>query len=303
MLNKAFSYIGIFFIYIISLLPMQVLYLFATMAYWALYHVFGYRKKVVRKNLTDAFPEKTVQEIITIEKRFFKYLAAVIVEIVKMSTITKAELQKRYVFKNTDRIKEYLNQGTSVLVCSAHYGNWEWGTLAFGLNFEASSYPIYKPLSNKVFDNWFYQIRTRFGNNMTPMKQTYRALTETRELSTVFCFGNDQAPPKNESHYWINFLNQPTAIQLGIEKIAKKTNRPVFYIKVSVVKKGYYEIDCIPLVMDPSKTNGHEITDLHVRFLENIIREEPAYWLWSHRRWKHQPENKTTPLPSNEVLL
>ena len=299
MFNKARSYAGIFFLHLVSLLPMKVLYGVATVGYWLLYYVVRYRKAVVRENLCSAFPEKTEQEIISIEKKFFKYLAAIIVEIVKMATISKAELQKRYIFHNTDKINAYLDQGISVLVCSAHYGNWEWGTLGFGLNFKASSYPIYKPLSNKIFDNWFYKIRTRFGNNMISMKQTYRALTDTKDKATVFCFGNDQAPQKSESHYWVDFLNQPTAIPLGIEKIAKKTNRPVFYIRVKVVKKGFYEVDCIPLVADPSKTSGHEITDLHVRFLEEIIREEPAYWLWSHRRWKHKPE--ANQLSSNEV--
>lgn len=301
MINKAFSYIGLILIYVISLLPMNVLYIFGTLGYWFLYYIAGYRKKVVRDNLSHAFPEKTKEEILAIEKRFFKYLAALIMEIIKTSTLSKTELQKRYTFKNTEKINHYLNQGISVLVCSAHYGNWEWGTLAFGLNFETSSYPIYKPLSNKVFDNWFYRIRTRFGNNMIAMKQTYRMLTETKDIPTVFCFGNDQAPQRSDSKYWVNFLNQPTAIQLGIEKIAKKTNRPVFYIKVSVAKKGYYEVDCVPLVTDPSKTNGHEITNLHVRFLENIIREEPAYWLWSHRRWKHQPQDEIIHSLSGEV--
>lgn len=290
MLNKILSYIGIFFLYALSLLPMQVLYAFSAVLYQFLYHIIGYRKAVVRKNLEMAFPEKSEQERLGIEKRFFKYLAGLIFEIIKMSTMSRQELQKRFVFKNTDRINAYYAKGESVLVCSAHYGNWEWGTLGFGLNFDAKVYPIYKPLSNKVYDRWFFRMRTKFGNHMTAMKQTYRSLTDTRDEPTVFCFGNDQAPPKHESHYWINFLNQPTSFQMGLEKIALKTNRPIFYIKVSVVKRGYYEADCVPLIMEPSTTNGHEITDAHARFLENIIKEQdPAYWLWSHKRWKHQP--------------
>lgn len=298
MINKVISYVGIFFLYILSILPMNLLYVFAILIYWLLYYVFGYRKVVVRKNLMMAFPEKSLAEIIIIEKRFFKYLARVMFEIVKMATISKSALKKRYVCKNVDRITAYTDMGESVLVCSAHYGNWEWGTMALGLNIGVPIYPIYKPLSNKVFDKWFYHIRTRFGNKMIAMKQTYRALNETKDLTTIFCFGNDQAPPKNESHYWIDFLNHRTSIQLGIEKIAKKTNRPVFYIKVNVIKRGYYEIDCVPLVLDPSKTTGHEITDLHARFLEQLIKEDPAYWLWSHRRWKHMP----IPLPADEVI-
>lgn len=289
MLNRVTSYIGIFFLYALSLLPLRLLYLFATVVYWVLYYVTGYRRKIVRANLTNSFPEKSQAEIALIEKRYYKYLAALIFEIIKMATISKKELQRRYIFKNIDRMNVYFERGESVLACSAHYGNWEWGTLAIGMYVKAANYAIYKPLSNKVFDKWFHDMRTRFGNQMVAMRQTYRALSESKNSPSLFLFGNDQAPPKEESHYWLNFLNQPTSIQLGIEKIAIKTKRPVFYLKLRVIKKGYYELDCIPLCLHPENTTGHEITDLHARFLEDIIREEPTYWLWSHRRWKHQP--------------
>jgi len=290
MLNKGISYVGVFFLYVLSLLPLEVLYLFAAIVYWVLYYITGYRRKVVRTNLNNAFPEKSKEEIDLLEKRFYKYLAALIFEIIKLSTISKKELQRRFTFKNTALINAYLERGESVLACSAHYGNWEWGTVSIGLSLKGISYPIYKPLSNQIFGQWFNTIRSRFGNRMVAMRQTYRALSESKNEATIFYFGSDQAPPKSESHYWINFLHQHTSIQLGVEKIAVKTNRPVFYLKVTVLKKGYYEVDCVPLCMHPEQTTGHEITDLHARLLEEIIKGDPAYWLWSHKRWKHQPD-------------
>ena len=301
MLNRVFSYIGLFFIYALSLLPLSILYLFATVLYWFLYHITKYRREVVRTNLTLSFPEKSLEEILEIEKKYYKYLAALIFEVIKMSTISRKELSKRYIFKNIDRMNAYFERGESVVACSAHYGNWEWGTLAIGLHVKAANYAIYKPLSNKVFNRWFHHTRTRFGNQLVAMRQTFRALNESKNTPSLFLFGNDQAPPKEESHYWMTFLNQHTSVQLGIEKIAIKMKRPVFYLKLKVVKKGYYELDCIPLCTDPENTNGHEITDLHVRLLEDIIREEPAYWLWSHRRWKHQPD--VSQLPEVSVPL
>jgi KDO2-lipid IV(A) lauroyltransferase len=123
------------------------------------------------------------------------------------------------------------------------------------------------------------------------MRQTLRALTESKDRSTIFCFASDQTPLREESTYWVNFLNQPTAILLGLEKIAKRTNRPVFYMRVRVLKRGYYEVECVPLCLNPADYELHEITNLHVQLLEEIIKEEPAYWLWSHRRWKHKPED------------
>ncbi|QPH37915.1 lysophospholipid acyltransferase family protein [Pedobacter endophyticus] len=293
MIKKGFSLLGIFFLGILSLLPLSILYLLADVAYFGLYRVFGYRKKVVRQNLLKALPEKQFAEIIEIEKRFYKYLASLIFEVVKMNSISKAEIKKRFVFKNKELVQHYLDRGQSVLFCSAHYGNWEWGTMGIGLNFNADHYPIYKPLSNPVFDNWFKKTRSKFGNNLIAMRQTIRVLTANKDKPGIFSFGNDQAPARNESHYWTTFLHQQASIQLGIEKIAKKTNQPIFYLKVTVLKRGFYEVDCVPLCLKPKETAEFEITELHTRFLEGIIRSRPEYWLWSHRRWKYRPREKS----------
>ena len=136
-----------------------------------------------------------------------------------------------------------------------------------GLVLKCDCYAIYKPLSNKVFDNWFQRIRTRFGNKVVPMRQTLRAITEHRDKPTVFLFGNDQAPPKSESHFWMTFLNQQTSVQQGMEKIAIKTNRPIFYIKLTSLKKGYYQVECIPICLNPAETPIDEITQKHTRLL------------------------------------
>jgi KDO2-lipid IV(A) lauroyltransferase len=297
MLKRVPSYIGLFFLYALSLLPLRVLYIFSALLYRMLYYIFGYRRAVVRTNLKNSFPEKSIEEINSIEKRYYKYLAALIFEIIKMSTISKSELQRRFKFKNIDQINNYFERGESVLACSAHYGNWEWGTLSIGLSSKGSTYAIYKPLSNKVFDQWFSHIRTRFGNRLIAMRQTYRAISESKDTPTLFLFGNDQAPPREESHQWRTFLNQQTSVQLGMEKIAIKTNRPIYYLKLTVVKRGYYEVECVPLCLHPNQSSQHEITELHTRLLEKLIREKPEYWLWSHKRWKHQP----TPQPAGGV--
>ncbi|MCZ4242969.1 lysophospholipid acyltransferase family protein [Pedobacter punctiformis] len=292
MIKKGFSHLGIFFLSILSLLPLSVLYIVADVVYVLLYPLFGYRKKVVRENLVKSFPEKPLPEILAIEKQYYKYLSNLILEVIKMTSISKVELQKRYKFNGLEKLEEYFKENKGVLICSAHYGNWEWGTLAFGLAISANHYPIYKPLTNSTFDKWFIKVRSRFGNKMVPMRQTLRAVGETKNEASVFSFGNDQSPTVNDLHYWTTFLNQPASIQLGIEKIAKKTNRPVFYLKVKVLKRGYYEVDCIPLCLEPVKTAEFEITELHTRILEDNIKESPAFWLWSHRRWKHKPKQE-----------
>lgn len=290
MINKLFSYLGILLISCLSLLPFTLLYIFAYGLYILIYYVFGYRKKVVRQNLVNALPEKTPAELKVIEKRFYRYLADLIFEVVKMKSISEAQIRKRFIFRNKEQVEAYLKNGQSVLVCAAHYGNWEWGTMGIGLNFKAHHYPIYKPLNNPFFDDWFKKVRSRFGNKLIAMRQTLRALQESRDQVSIFSFGNDQAPSWNESHYWTTFLHQPASIQLGIEKIARKTNQPIFYFKINYVRRGYYTVDCVPLCLKPAETAEFEITEMHTRVLEEMIRKEPAYWLWSHKRWKHKPK-------------
>jgi KDO2-lipid IV(A) lauroyltransferase len=291
MLKNLLSKTGIFFLNSLSLLPLNLLYLLADFAYFLLFHVIKYRRKVVLENLHNSFPEKSVAEIQAIERKYYKHLSCLMVEVLKMASISKEQLNRRFKFKNLHLMNAYHEKGISTLICSAHYGNWEWGTLALGLHTRAAVYPIYKPVSNVAFGNWFTGIRSRFGNHLIPMRQTLRAITASKDWPTIFCFASDQTPLREESTYWVNFLNQPTAILLGLEKIAIRTNRPVFYMRVRVLKRGYYEVECVPLCLNPAEYQQHEITNLHVKLLEEIIREEPAYWLWSHRRWKHKPED------------
>lgn len=291
MVKKTLSKVGVFFLNGLSLLPLSILYVLADLVYVLLYHVVRYRRKVVYENLQNAFPGKDAAAIRCIAERYYRHLSSLMVEIIKMASISPKELKERFKFKNLHLLNDYHEQGRSTLVCSAHYGNWEWGTLALGLNTTAVVYPIYKPVSNEAFGEWFKRIRSRFGNHLIPMRQTLRAVNASKDVPTVFCFGNDQTPLKEESTYWVNFLNQPTAILLGLEKIAVRTNRPVFYMRVTILKRGYYEVECVPLCLNPAASKPYEITNLHVNYLEQIIKAEPAYWLWSHRRWKHKPED------------
>lgn len=300
-MKKIFSKLAIFLLTAISLLPLQILYLFADGAYILLYYIFGYRRKVVKENLQNAFPEKSAIEINAIEKRYYKFLASLIFEVIKMKSISKEQLQKRVKFKNVDLVEAYLKNNESVLFCSSHYGNYEWVCMAIGLNFSGQHYPIYKPLNDENFDNWFLKMRSKFGNKMVAMRQTIRAIQGSKGEANMFTFGSDQAPSREESHYWTTFLNQETSIQLGIEKIAKKTNRPVFYLKINYLKRGYYEVDCVPICLHPQDTAEFEITEMHTQFLQEMIKEVPSYWLWSHRRWKYKP-NMTKQKPESYSL-
>ena len=290
MIKRGFAHLGVFFLFTVSLLPLPLLFFFARLLYYLLYYIIGYRKKVVRENLINSFPEKSLKEIVIIEKKFFRYLADLIFEIIKMSTISKKETLKRVKFTGLELLEQHFKAGESVLACTGHYGNWELGTLALGLNISAKTLVIYKPLSNEIFGLWFDKMRTRYGNVFIAMRQTLRGMATYKNEPTLLCFASDQAPVKHETKYFVDFLHQPTAALLGVEKIAKSTGRPVYYFKVNVVKRGYYEVQVLPMCLHPMAMDEYEITHLHFKFLEDIINEHPQYWLWSHRRWKFKPE-------------
>jgi KDO2-lipid IV(A) lauroyltransferase len=291
MIKKSFSYIGISFLNFLSLLPLSFLYVFAKGGYYFIYYIFGYRRLVVRENLNNSFPDKPAWEIKDLEKTFYKFFANMIFEVIKLSRMSEAQLTKRVKFNNLELVTDYLNKNQSVLACTGHYGNWELGMVALGLKIKSTAYVIYKPLSNLNFDSWLYKIRTSTGNYFIPMRQTLRSIASTRNKTTMYCFAGDQTPVRDEARVWIDFLHQPTPVLQGIEKIALQTNRPVIYFNMQLVKKGYYEVDCYLIAEKPAETEEGEITSRNFKLLQEIINKQPAYWLWSHRRWKHKPEN------------
>ncbi len=290
-MNKVLFQSVAFLLKLISLLPFWILYLLSDLLFFFLYHVFQYRRSVVQTNLANAFPTKSIEERAGIEKRFYGFLADMIVESIKSISITREELNERYQFENLEDITRHLDAGRSVIAVSGHYGNWEWGPLGIPFELNCEILVVYKPLSDTKFDNLINSVRSRFGTVMIPMKQTLRKVAEYKSKPHVLVLVGDQTPTREESQYFTGFLNQPTTVFLGVEKIAAKTNNPIIYFSIKRIKRGYYKSVVEPLVDNPKECAEHEITDAHTKMLENLIQKEPEYWLWSHKRWKFKPED------------
>ena len=278
-------------LYLLSLLPFPVLYFLSDILYGFLYYVFKYRRKVVFSNLQNSFPEKSKSEIELIEKRFYRYLADLMLESIKTLTISAKELKKRFVFKNIEILKKHLQNDKSVIAVSGHYGNWEWGPVAVGLEINEKVLVVYKPLSDKRFEGLMNSMRSRFGSIMVPMKLTLRKVIEYKNDPIVLVLVGDQTPAREESQYFTTFLNQQTAVFLGVEKIALMLNNPIVYFSINRIKRGYYECVFKSLIENPVHTKDHEITEAHIKELEKNIRLHPEFWLWSHKRWKFSSSN------------
>ncbi len=290
MIKKGLLRLGIFFLYLTSLLPFWFLYIVADILFLMLYYVIHYRRKVVQENLLNSFPEKSQQERDRIEKEYFKYLADLIVETIKTISISEKEIKRRVTPVNPGVLDKYFEQGKSVIAVSGHYCNWEYAALNFCFYDDKKFIIVYKPLSNDIFDNFFYKIRSRFGGIPVAMSQTVRKMVEYKNEQTVTVLVGDQTPVKAEANYFTTFLNQQTPVFLGIEKMAKMMDDVVLFYDMKRIKRGYYSYELVPIAENAKQTEPYEITKAHVKYLECIIKKEPQYWLWSHRRWKFKPE-------------
>lgn len=283
------------FTWLISKLPRRCIYILSDFVFVIMYHLVGYRKKVVWKNLKNSFPEKTDKELKTIERKFYRHLSDVMLETVVLLHSKPKRALKYCKFNNLELFEHYLQKNQSVVFVSGHYGNWELYAL-MGNYLHHDVVGIYKPLSNPRYDKIMKEMRSRLGGIPAPMNDTLRVLIEHKRSGEPMALGLvvDQTPAKKDIHYWTTFLNQPTAVFLGTEKLSQKFNLPVIFSIMTKVKRGHYEVDFELLTETPNDFAPYELTDLHVKRLEQHIMEAPQYWLWSHKRWKIKPQENIT---------
>ncbi len=274
------------FIKPLSYLPFSILYRISDFFYVVLYYGIKYRQKVVFSNLKNAFPNKTEKEITTIAKGFYSHFCDLIIEAVKMFSISDQELKKRCKILNPELMEKYAQQGKSLIIPAGHYNNWEMAATASNQQIPHQSIGIYAPLKNEFINNQIRKSRARFGLELWPKKEVRTNFEKDKNRLIAVLFGADQSPISAKSAYWTSFLGQETGVMMGSERYAKQYDYPVVFGKVSKVKRGYYEFEFIPLADNPKETAYGEISEKHTRLLEEIIIDQPQYWLWSHKRWK-----------------
>ncbi|MFD1770635.1 lysophospholipid acyltransferase family protein [Sphingobacterium suaedae] len=276
-------------LYVISLLPFWFLYGISDVLFIILFYVVKYRKKVVLENLRNSFPEKSESEQYTLAKHFYQFFPDLIVESIKMRTIHAADVIKRIELVNPEEVLRHFEQGKGVIGVTAHYGNWELGIHRLSLMTDYPRLVIYKPLNDKDFNEVYNALRCRFGATMVPMKQILRHIVRLKRTPHISMFVADQTPTYQDSDYFMEFMNQETLVYTGTERIARLTKNPVVYCHIGrKVKRGHYYCQFTTLVEDPDQYGEHEITRLHNNFTERMIRKQPEYWLWSHKRWKRK---------------
>lgn len=298
-MNKLLYYIMYTIVYLHALLPFRALYVLSDILYFFAYKVIGYRIKVVRQNLRNSFPKKTEKELRTIEREFYHHFCDYFVETIKLLHISDKEMRKRMQFVNVEQIKDLMKDGNSVCMFLGHYCNWEWIpsiTIDFRDDSNKILGQIYKPLKSKAVDDLFLKIRSRFGSLGIPRYDTLRTIIKLRKdkKQTLIGFMADQMPSLNNIHYWSTFLNQESAIFTGVERIAKQTGFSVVYLDMEKIKRGYYKATVKLITDTPQAEPEFHITETYIRAMEKTILRNPAYWLWTHKRWKRSRQEIET---------
>jgi KDO2-lipid IV(A) lauroyltransferase len=283
-------------IWLLHLLPEFLLYFFSDIFYLLTYRLVGYRKKVVMDNLSRAFPDLGHKAIKRTARGFYHHLCDLILESAIAHFYSSKKALDKISYRNPELLDKFFLQGKQVLAVTAHYGNWEYlSTLPMVCKYPVSA--IYKPLKNKYFDRMTRHNREKFGVEVVAMEKVARKLIahhrDGEPVLTIFL--SDQRPMLHTVQYWTKFLGQDTPLFLGTEKLAHKLDAAVVFLKIRKLRRGRYEVEVVPVCDDPKGMKPFEITERHVRILEDLIREAPDYWLWSHRRWKHSRERSIQP--------
>ncbi len=292
MLTKIAFYI---FFYPLSIIPLFFLYIISFLLYLILAFILGYRKKIIDKNLSNSFPDLTFGDKIRIRNKFYWHLTQLGVEMLKMISMSKKNVMRRYYCSNPEVVNKFYEEGKSVVLMSSHYNNWEWMVLSLDMQFKHHGIGVGAHNTNKVFEKLINRARTRYGTEVVfhDNVREVMAYHETNHIPAAYMILADQNPSNPKRCYVANFLNQKTGFIRGSEGFARKYDLPVLYYKVVKEKLGRYRIDVEVICESPAELTDGAIMQRYTELLEETIKSNPPYWLWSHRRWKHNFDDAT----------
>ncbi|WP_375324545.1 lysophospholipid acyltransferase family protein [Flagellimonas sp. GZD32] len=276
-------------LWLMSRLPFKILYFISDGVYILLYNLIGYRKKVVRNNLALAFPEKSEEERLIIEKKFYKHFCDMFLEMIKTLGITNKQMHERYAFTNVELMQQLEGDGKNVMIMMPHYASWEW---VFSLNSMVKSrgYAIYQPIQNKYFDRLVRNIRSKYGTTLIKTYESRKIIAAAKEANDLITVGivSDQSPMLQRARHWAEFMGVMVPIHVGAEELCKAHGLIPVYLNVKKVGRGYYRATFSILAEKPSEVANYEISEAFMKETEKAIREAPEYYFWTHKRWKHK---------------
>ena len=274
------------FSYLMSLLPMWVLYGVSDGLSWMLCYVVRYRKGVVLSNLRYAFPEKTEAERVRIAKRFYRDFTDNFIETLKLLSASRRFIEERFVIDNPEVFDRLYESGRKIQLLLGHTYNWEVANIAMPLLTPYTFIVTYMPVENKIFERLFLRLRGTTGTVLLPATRMQRAILPYRNTQYMLALVADQSPGGPDNAYWLNFFGRRTAFVRGPERGARVGNNPAVFAQIYKSKRGHYRSRLTLLADQPAALREGEVTRRYRDVLEAAIREYPSNYLWSHKRWK-----------------
>lgn len=277
------------FIWLLSILPFRVLYVISDFICFVLFHIIGYRKQVVLDNLQLAFPEKKLDELLEIRKKFYHHFIDVFIEMIKTFTVSKEEIYKRYTFTNIEFFKELYKDGKSVILVGPHYANWEW-IMSLDSFVDYKGYAAFTLINNKYFNNKILQSRAQFGTSLIATNTVFSEMEKNHQNNIQAAYGllSDQSPRLENTFYWTEFFGVKVPVHTGAEMLTKKYDMNMVYIDTVKIKRGYYRTTFSLITEDKNCNSPYNLTDQFLNKVEKRISLQPEYYLWSHNRFKHK---------------
>lgn len=287
-------YIAVAILFVLNKLPMSFMHFLSTLLYYPIYHIARYRRKVVRDNLVKSFPEKSLDEIKRIEKKFYHSLCDYFMEMIKYYGMSEEKVKEYMKIEGLEHFQAALDRGQSCALYMGHFFNWEYVT-SITLHFKREDTvvgAIYHPLENERFDALVKKMREQYGTESISMANTLRRIMEIGKNNKKYVIGfiADQVPTWESINHWLDFFHRDTPVFTGTEKIARRTHAALFYARFERVRRGHYVMRIIPFADDAAQLPEFEATNIYYRMLTENIRETPELWLWTHKRWKRTRE-------------
>ena len=289
-------------IWVLSILPLRVLYFISDIIYILLYHIIGYRKTVVRQNLKLSFPEKSAEELLKIEKKSISHFIDTFMEMIKTFSISERDILNRITIENPEEIERLIKNNKSVIIISSHYANWEWAVHLMVKLVDCEGFGSYAKIGNKYLEKKIKKSRGKFGANLVLNTRFIRKMqkNDDKKIQAIYGFLSDQSPQIKKAVYWNNFMGIRVPIIIGPELMAKRFDYPVIYLQTDRIKRGYYTSKITILTENPRKLPDYQITDKFIKILEGQIREKPEFYFWTHKRFKHMGKEEIKDLKTKE---
>ena len=268
-------------------LPLVVWYRISDAGAWILEHLVQYRREVISENLARAFPQRNPRELKALRRAFYRNFTDIIVEAVKSLGLSAAQFRKHYYLENPEVFQQLYRQGRGVIMVMGHQNNFEWTAMGIPLLVPQRCFAVYHPLKSPVMNRLVVRVRERFGLQLFPMKETYPFMLHNPEPAPLYVFMADQSPRRKKTRYQASFLGRKTPVHLGVENLARDCDLAVVFLEVARERRGRYRARARLLRQDTRDLPQYQVTDEHVKALEQMIYRDPANWLWSHKRWKH----------------